>query len=247
MLLLRRTILSSASRADRVLALSETCRDILIDNGISQEKIVVAPNGVDPSWGYHNKTIKIGEAFGIRKSFLLYVSHFYRYKNHFRLLDAFKMLPKTFKESHQLVLVGKPSDMEYYLEVQRYINISGLKNEVIQIPGLSQPQLKVLYQSTALFIFPSLIENSPNSLLEAMMAGSPVIAGSRAPMREFCGTAAIYFDPLSVIDIRNKIVMLLENDDLRHCMRRHSVEQAGKYTWDDFVRVVAEQIDHIRL
>jgi hypothetical protein len=45
---LRRTIISSALRATRVLALSETCREILIAFGIPENKITVAPIGGSP-------------------------------------------------------------------------------------------------------------------------------------------------------------------------------------------------------
>ena len=45
--LLARTIVSSARRARCVIALSETCRGVLVDRGIDAGKIEVIPNGVD--------------------------------------------------------------------------------------------------------------------------------------------------------------------------------------------------------
>ena len=45
--LLKKTIISSCKRATKVLALSNTCKRILIANGVSESKIFVASNGVD--------------------------------------------------------------------------------------------------------------------------------------------------------------------------------------------------------
>ena len=49
----------------------------------------------------------------------------------------------------------------------------------VWFPGpLSRKQLFPLYFTSTLFLFPSLFENSPYALLEAMTAGLPVIAAS---------------------------------------------------------------------
>jgi len=239
---LRQTILSSVRRATTVLALSETCRDVLVDQGITREKIVVTPNGVDSFWSQPAPSTDLLSRLGIVRPYLLYVSHFHRYKNYIRLVEAYARLPPGLRSAYQLVLVGKPQNKSCYEQTQMLIKQLGLSDGVIMVPGESSESLKELYQNTKLFVFPSLIENSPNILLEAMMAGAPVAASSLPPMPEFCGEAAEYFDALDVSSMVNKIEKLLA--DTKHLidLSELSRTQARKFTWDAFVSDVMEYV-----
>ncbi len=240
---LRHTILSSARRATCVLALSETCREVLIECGIASEKIIVVPNGVDSFWGKSVAPTGVMSRLGIKRPFLLYVSHFHRYKNHARLIGAYASLPPSVRRAHQLVLVGKPYSKSCFYETQILIEGIGLSSDVVLVPGESGDRLKELYQKAKLFVFPSLIENSPNILLEAMMAGAPIAASSLSPMPEFCCSAAEYFNALDVCDMSNKMNALLSDSNRLHYLSKRSQSQACKFTWEEFVRRVVLQIE----
>lgn len=240
---LRHTIISSARRATIVLALSETCRGVLIERGIPKEKIVVTPNGVDSYWGEAVAPTDVLSQLGVVRPFLLYVSHFHRYKNHARLVDAYLRLPPSIRRAHQLVFVGKPYSKSCYDETQLLIERNGLSGDVVLVPGESGDRLKELYQKAKLFVFPSLIENSPNILLEAMMAGAPVAASRLAPMPEFCCSAAEYFNALDVVDMSQKMEVLLGSLSRLFDLSELSHTQACKFTWDEFVRRVVSQIE----
>lgn len=239
---LKRTIISSTKRADSVLALSDTCRRLLVEHGVPRENIIVTPNGVDEFWEGQSSHTGIISRLGIVRPYLLYVSHFYRYKNHFKLVEAYARISPNMRGKHQLVLVGKPYDKVYYNEVLLLIGQLGLSHDVLLIPGESSDHLRELYQSAKLFLFPSLIENSPNILLEAMMAGAPVIACDLPPMPEFCGRATEYFDALDVSGMAEKIEAVLGDSSHLANLSRQSRTQADKFTWDAFVLNVAEKI-----
>ncbi|MBI5450732.1 MAG: glycosyltransferase family 4 protein [Gammaproteobacteria bacterium] len=246
MAVLRKTIISSARRATCVLALSETCRDILIQQGIPTEKIVVTPNGVDAYWGGAFQSTGFLTALGVTRPFLLYVSHFYRYKNHVRLIEAYARLPTDLRLSHQLVLVGKPYSKACYEETRMLIERLGLSSDVILIPGEGRGRLRELYQSAKLFVFPSLIENSPNILLEAMMAGSPVATSSLRPMPEFSGDAAEYFDALDIYDMSKKMENLLCDTSRLTDLGKRAHIRACRFTWDDFVFRVVRHLEMVK-
>ncbi len=240
---LRHTIISSARRATSVLALSETCREVLIERGISKDKIMVTPNGVDSYWGEAVAPTGVLSQLGVMRPFLLYVSHFHRYKNHARLVDAYARLSPSVQKAHQLVLVGKPYSKSWYDETQILIERMGLSGHVVLVPGESGDRLKELYQKAKLFVFPSLIENSPNILLEAMMAGAPIAASTLAPMPEFCDRAAEYFNALDVSDMSQKMEALLGAPNRLFDLSERSHTQACKFTWDEFLRRVLSQIE----
>ncbi len=243
MAVLRKTIISSAQRATCVLALSETCREVLIECGVPRDKIVVTPNGVDAYWGQSYPSTNLLTRLGVNRPFILYVSHFHRYKNHARLVEAYARLVSAQRDSHQLVLVGKPYSKTCYEDTKNLIECLGISEDVVLIPGENSDGLKELYQNATLFVFPSLIENSPNILLEAMMAGAPVATSSLSPMPEFCNNAAEYFDALDVSDISNKIGSLIDDSQRRLELSKRSRDQACNFTWDEFVFRVVQQIE----
>jgi glycosyltransferase involved in cell wall biosynthesis len=238
---LRRSIVASCQRATCVLALSETCRNVLVGCGIPSDKISVTPNGVELYWSQRSPATGITSELGINRPFMLYVSHFHHYKNHGRLVEAYSQMQPDTRMAHQLVLVGKPYSASCYDETRALIDRLGLAANVILVPGLDWGRLRDLYQLATLFVFPSLIENSPNILLEAMMAGVPVAASSFPPMPEFGGTAVAYFDGLDVSSMSATIEQLLR-DNLRLAdMKIRSREQALRFSWDAFVPAVIER------
>lgn len=240
---LRRTIVSSARRASCVIALSETCREVLEKNGIPHEKIVVVRNGVDSHWADDSLSNSKISMYGVVRPFVLYVSHVHRYKNFARLIDAYASMSIQTKASHQLVLIGKPHDFGYFNEIITLIEKLGLAHDVILIPGLNSDQLKTFYRAAKLFVFPSLIENSPNILLEAMATGLPVAVSRLAPMPEYCENAAEYFNPLDVCEMSQKIELLLMSPSRLSILKGLSHVQASKFSWDHFVVEVIRQLE----
>lgn len=204
---------------------------------------MVTPNGVDSYWREAVAPTDVLSQLGVVRPFLLYVSHFHRYKNHARLVDAYASLSPSVRRAHQLVLVGKPYSKSCYDEMQILIERIGLSGDVVLVPGESGDRLKELYQKAKLFVFPSLIENSPNILLEAMMAGAPIAASSLEPMPEFCSSAAEYFNPLDVSDMSQKMEALLGAPSRLFDLSERSHIQACKFTWDEFVHRVVLQME----
>lgn len=243
--MLKKTILSSCKRANRVLALSETCKSILIEEGIDASKIFVASNGVSDFWSKDTEET-IYKNLKPDNSFVLYVSHFYYYKNFKNLVLSFNKLPKDLTKKYSLVLVGRPIDGSCYDEVKSLISELNLEKKVIIFPGLSKEELRFLYKNTELFVFASLIENSPNILLEAMKSGSPVLTSDLEPMPEFCGSSAEYFRGLDVNDLTEKMEMLLRSPEKRDKLSRLSVEKSNEYTWENFNNKLLKELSILK-
>lgn len=243
--ILKRTIISSLRRADVVICLSNACKQALADVGLAGDRIRVIPNGVDstPHANSHENRTLLCE-LGVDREFLLYVSHFYRYKNFEALVSAYAALPQSFRDQYQLILVGVPQHREYWDSIAARVNELGLDDEVRMIPGLGPAELAVLYRNCALFVFPSLIENCPNILLEAMSCGAPVAASDLPPMPEFGGDAAVYFDPLDPLSLTEVIARIMSAPDLADDMRKRSLVRAQNYSWDEFTKSVVHLYTH---
>ncbi len=62
---------------------------------------------------------------------------------------------------------------------------------------LTDAEIVALERHATAFVFPSLYEGFGIPPLEAMSQGCPVLASDIPPVREACGDAALYFDPLN--------------------------------------------------
>ena len=238
---LERTILSSVRRADSVIALSEECKSVLVARGIDDRKVSVIPNGVEQPGAIEEVDIDaVLQRCGIVREFVLYVSHFYRYKNFERLVRAYGAMPDQCRNRYSLVLVGVPHHKECWDAVSTIVAALGLGEKVIMIPGLDTQSLNALYRRCTLFAFPSLVENCPNILLEAMANGAPVIAGDIAPMPEFGGNAAEYFDPLDERSMTGTLMRVLGDRPLLQKMSDLGRNRALAYTWGAFTRAVVD-------
>jgi glycosyltransferase involved in cell wall biosynthesis len=170
-----------------------------------------------------------------RSNQVLCVSHFYTYKNFETLLDGFASLPPQIRDSHELLVVGPPVDAKYHSRILRKARALPLARIRI-IPGLPRVELANLYCSCAAFVFPSLVENSPNVLLEAMAHGAACVVSSAEPMPEYAGDAALYFDPLSAADLCRQLTRVLSDPHLRESLGRHAEQTANRFRWEDLVR-----------
>ncbi len=229
--MLRSSIISAAKRADRVIALSDTCCRELSSRDVAIEKISVIPNGVALPVAI-TEMDKFG--CGVDGEFILCVSHFYRYKNYERLVRGYALLPESLRRRYRLVLVGAPYDSAYFEGIRKLVDQLKLTERVSLIGGLYGVELAAHYRSCSLFMFPSLVENSPITLLEAMAHGAPVAAADVPAMREFGGDAVTYFDPHSEKSMSQAMEKLLVDVAARERLRTLGPQRAQQYTWDGF-------------
>lgn len=242
--LLKHSIVNSLHRADLILALSWTARSVLLENKFASNKIIVAQIGVDNiDFNSSNQYFENLEA-SPKKKFFLYVSHYYRYKNHKRLITAFSELPPVYRSEYQLVLIGSPVNIKYYNELKAIIANLGLEDEVILIDGLERKELFKYYQGCDLFVFPSLVENCPNSLLEAMSCGAPILTSEIAPMTEYCKGIALYFNPYKTESIKNGLLNFIESKNILE-MKNASISRSKEFSWENFTFQVINAIKNL--
>ncbi|MBI4433273.1 glycosyltransferase family 4 protein [Candidatus Uhrbacteria bacterium] len=168
--------------------------------------------------------------------FLLSASKFVAYANQLTLVEAYAQLIARQPDAPPLWFAGGIHDTRYFRRVQQ--RVAALRcNERIRFLGLvPQPQLHALMRSTHLFLFPSLVEACPHTLIEAMACGAPIATAYTPPMPEICGDAATYFDPHDPKNIATVIEQLLTDTALRMHHIAHGYTQAQRFTWGKTAR-----------
>jgi glycosyltransferase involved in cell wall biosynthesis len=167
------------------------------------------------------------------KHFLLYVGRPLPHKNLTRLVDAFSMVRQ--KQPSLLLAIAGSLDKNSQM-LKEHITDRAIGG-VVFTGHISEGQLRWLYQHARAYVFPSLSEGFGLPGLEAMLYGLPVAASKATSLPEVYKDAAIYFDPLNLQDISQKITELLDDPQLRLKLRQRGIEVAAAYSW----RRMAEQ------
>jgi glycosyltransferase involved in cell wall biosynthesis len=129
------------------------------------------------------------------ETFFLHVGGNQWYKNRLGTLHIFSSIRKRcLEQNFKLVMVGKP----WTNEMRQFVVDNGLSEVTFERVDVGNEDLRALYSSAAMLLFPSLAEGFGWPIIEAQACGCPVLTSSRPPMNEVGGTAAVYVDPLDV-------------------------------------------------
>ncbi|MFC1711449.1 glycosyltransferase family 4 protein [Patescibacteria group bacterium] len=177
---------------------------------------------------------KILKEFNLDSPYLLYVGNIYPHKNIRRLILALKLLNKSElgKKNKHLKLVVISSRDVFWQRLFQTVKEFQAESFVV-LPGfVKDNDLKMFYQHARSFINPSLMEGFGLPGLEAMSLGCPVVCSNIPVFKEVYGSAALYFNPESMDDIKRKILKMY-NLSLQERKKLHSVGllQAKKYSW----------------
>ena len=222
----------------RAIAVSDYARRALTFGmgGKLKHKVSIIYHGVQNSF----KPAKSGS----RKDFLLSVSDIYVQKNIHTLISALSLIRINLPDL-KLKLAGKAFDEGYFKEIAAVVNLGNLEDAVEFLGEKSTEELVELYQSCALFVFPSTVETFGNPLVEAMACGSPIASSDSAAMPEILTDAAQFFNPLDADDMANTITSLMNNEEERKKLIANSLNRAKDFSWEKTASNTADIIKSI--
>ena len=203
-------------RASHIIVPAKYWKNILEKKyHLDTNKISVTYEGVAPIY-FSKVTNPVGVGSG--SPYVAYTGNLYPHKNVPILLSAIKLL----KGKVNLVISCARSIFADRLETSKYVKFLG---------QVSDSDLVAIYKQSLAFVTPSLIEGFGLPGLEAMAAGTPVIAARASCLPEIYGDAAIFFDPHDPVDLADKINSLLIDPKLRQKYITLGIEQVKKYSW----------------
>jgi len=241
--ILSRMVPLSARHSSRIITISEfSKREIVQHISISADKITVIYHGTPE----HNdeQTISSGiessarrqepvfERYAIRAPYLIAFGSLSPNKNTVRLVEAFNQLQTP--ETYDLVIIGHlPEDNA----IQNQIAASRAADRIHVTGYVPDEDVPALLQQAKLFVFPSLYEGFGLPALEAQSVGTPVVCSSAASLPEVAGKGALYFDPLSVDDMKEAIEKVLNDANLQNGLIEKGYANTARFSW----RKAAEQ------
>jgi glycosyltransferase involved in cell wall biosynthesis len=149
-----------------------------------------------------------------------------------------KATMKTTPDSLRLVIAGGKGWLSdpLFEEVGR----SPFKDRIVFTGYVTDEDLRALYSSCALFVYPSLYEGFGLPVLEAMQCAAPVLASRIPAHAEVAADAALLFDPDHPDDLARAIKELLPNEDARRRLSDAGLKRAAQFSWERAARETLE-------
>jgi glycosyltransferase involved in cell wall biosynthesis len=241
--LYRATSNLSLHAAQRIIAISACAADeIHAEFGIPRGEIDISHLGVDANWFGQRADGPIKESWrrGLTDAYFLSIATDFPHKNLSNLLDAYAMLRGGWLEGKPpaLVLVGHTSSSrtEFYSKLESSELLAG----VTFLGPVSRERLRSLYQYALALVFPSLYEGFGLPPLEAMAAGTPVVAMPISAVPEVAGDAVLYADGLSISALARAMESVGIDQGLRDDLVARGKRRVEAFRWEQTARATVE-------
>jgi glycosyltransferase involved in cell wall biosynthesis len=227
--------------ANAILALTDYERSQLIQLGIQEDKIVVIPNAINPEDfcssppnGYFRSLFKLKN-----EDIVLFVGRLHIAKGLDTLVKAFSLLKG--RENLKLVLAGPDDGMLESL--QRLVASLQLKEKVLFTGYLNRKQVLAALNDATVVVYPSMREGFGLVVIEAGMAGKPVIVSNHPSMSYVKkGHSGLTVEYGNIMQLKAAMEKLLDNTLLSLKLGQNGRKYVlGNFTWD----IISAQIEDV--
>ena len=216
--------------SDHVVVISGAARrDLLSFFSVPASKTTVTPLAAGARYSPQpaNEVGRVRQKYHLPDQFLLYLGINKPHKNLPTLIDAYAQIAS--RHAPPLVIAGAWDHR--YPQARERAARHQLADAVRFLGPVNERDLPAVYSAAILFVFPSLYEGFGLPVLEAMACGTPVACSNTPGLAEVAGDAALLFDPLSVTEIRNALVELIEDRRQRARRAEQGLARAALYSW----------------
>lgn len=211
-----------AQKAAKIITVSEnTKNDVIKYFNIDAEKISVTHLASSIEYGA-NKALSIK----LPQRYFLFVGNRKAYKNFYALIKVFSQIQNQFNDLY-LVCAGGGVFSKKEKNILRELNLF----DRVLYHQVNDEKLSYLYSKAIAFVFPSLYEGFGIPVLEAFECKCPVLVSNVSSLPEVAGDAALYFDPKSENSIKNEMIKVLNDEELRKSLIDAGTKKVKEYSW----------------
>jgi len=214
------------NRASLIFTVSNFSKSELLrlTTGPRQDNILPVHLGVSGEW------YQAAELPAVRsRPYFICVGNIKPYKNLARLVDAYLRIQE--RVPHDLVIVGQSEGLITGESAEFFHRVKQAGQRIHLAGHVPYQELLSLVGHAHALIMPSLYEGFGLPPVEAMAAGVPVAVAQAASLPEVCGDAALYFDPLSVEDIADKLVAIASDSELWIQLKQDGLKRSRLFDW----------------
>lgn len=193
---------------------------------MTNSDIHVIPNGIDTK---HLNTFEINSS--ITRPSIFFIGMLRQVKGIEVLLNAMPAILKKIPNAQLYIAGTGPQECE----LKRLTEKLNVINNVTFLGFISEDQKYSLYKSTYISVFPSLYEPFGIVLLEAMACGKAIVASNVGGIPYIVDDekTGLLFEPGNSQELAQKIILLLEDEDLREKLGKNGLRKARQFEWEN--------------
>jgi glycosyltransferase involved in cell wall biosynthesis len=221
--------------ADKIICYIEREKSMLKKLSIDSNKIAVIHNGTDTNMFIPCEKEKDNNQ-------ILWIGRFTPGKGVEYLIDAFSILVKEYSD-FKLLMIGRGPLKENIEQKIQDLNLS--KNVIIKefVPNSELPEI---YQSSDVFVLPSLNEGVPRTILEAMACGIPVVCTELPQLVNVvdgCGLLVPVKDSQALAEGISKIIS--DRELAQKFGRNGRAKVVENYSWGDTIKKTVQLYEEL--
>lgn len=221
-------------KVKNIITITQGLKNFFIQKGVCEDKILVAPDGVDIN--KFNISLTKDECrkkldLPLNKKIILYTGHLYKWKGVDILAEASKFLPenclvyfvggtgediKKFKANYGRVKNIKIIGQQHHYQIPYWLRAS----DVLILPNSGKEEISKNW-------------TSPIKMFEYMASGTPIIASDLPSLKEILNHSnALLVKPDDEKDLAGGIKKVLKNPLIFDKISFTTLEDVKKYSWD---------------
>lgn len=203
-------------------------RDLIDIHGVDKTKLKVIYEGVTVQDDIKN--ISIPEKYIFEEDYFLYVGNAYPHKNIERLIDA--IIELNMKQDKKIILVLGGSRDIFKRRIEQYLIKNKYEQYIRTVGYIPDEYMKILYERSVGFVYPSLAEGFGLQGIEAMRAGTLLLASNIPVFKEIYKNNALYFNPYDFSEITRVLIEALEMNKIKRMKIINNAQLFSKrYSW----------------
>ena len=229
----RRRLPLMARAADAVVTPTEAVRREACEHlGLPPAKVFAVPEAARECFrpAAPAETEEARRRLGAGAEFVLAVGTVEPRKNLPALLTAFEEVARAQRAGDlRLVVAGRRGwlDADFFARLNR----SPARERIVFTGYVTDADLRALYSSCKVFVYPSRYEGFGLPPLEAMSCGAPVVAGRSAAVAEVTAGAARLFDPDRPDELTRTLLELIRDEGARRRYAEAGLRRAAEFSW----------------
>ena len=231
-------ILKVLNSVEKVVANSQYTKNLAIDCGVMENKIVVINCGVDPALELNKKTLnKVESILKIKKPRLITVSRFDKRKNHEKIIMSLRNLKQIYPDI-VYICVGYGEEEENMKQLVKELD---LEAQVMFFRDISNDLKNALIAKSNIFVMPSIIhkksvEGFGIAYVEAAQYGIPSLGGKDGGAADAIDheKTGLICDGNNLDDIYSSINTMLENKKYLD-YGKNAKEFVHKFQWSKII------------
>ena len=222
-----------AKRAQRIVTVSYYSKeDIIRSYKLNDDKIDVVYNGINSLYTPISEEEKLStkQKYTGGCDYFLFIGSLHPRKNICGLLRAYDAFRTSVDTNIKLVITG--GDMFKVGDIEKAYNGMRYKSDVIFTGRISTEDLHFVLGAALCLTFVPFFEGFGIPVIEAMSAGVPVICSNTTSLPEVGGDAVLYADPFALNQIKDAMIRISSDSELREKLIKKGFRQKEKFSWD---------------